>query len=198
VNYPVHAKESPKDSESIQFQLVPARQTIIPCVAAPGKNPKVTVTVKRGDLNDTMTVHAEGFKSGIQFDLFTIQNSPFLSNGQPDPNFKGFGLSWYQTDLEPGSVTIRTILLDQIFGFVSTNPQSASPLQPTRTFHVGFWFNNPDDAVACNPNHQRIVTPFNGEFQAGPLAFISLPDPVSKLGPLCTKPNPNVPGGCDP
>lgn len=191
------AQAAPPDVTT--FDLLPANNAIIPCVAAPGKTPKVTVTVRRGELNDLMTINLQGFKPGIQFDLFTVQNSLLASNGTQDPNFKGFGLSWYQTDLKPGTTIVKTILLDQIFGFVQTIPQSASPLQPTRTFHVGFWFNNPDDAIACNPNQQRIVTPFNGEFQAGPLAFISVPDPKTGLGPLCTNPNTSTnPVSCNP
>jgi hypothetical protein len=191
------AQATPDDV--VRFELRPASEAIIPCVAAPGKTPKVKVTIKRGDRNDQMSVKLEGFKPGIKFDLFTVQNSLFQADGGRDANFKGFGLSWYQTDLEPGVTSVRTILLDQIFGFVQTVPQSASPLQPTRTFHVGFWFNNPDDAIACNPNNQRIVTPFNGELQAGPLAFISVPDPYTNLGPLCTKPNTSTsPATCDP
>ncbi len=183
----------------VRFELYPASAAILPCVAAPGKTPKVKVTVRRGDRNDQMSVKLEGFKPGIKFDLFTVQNSTLQADGAKDPNFKGVGLAWYQTDLEPGVTSIKTILLDQIFGFVQTVPQTASPLQPTRTFHVGFWFNNPDDAIACNPNNQRIVTPFNGELQAGPLAFISVPDQATKLGPLCTKPNKSTsPASCDP
>ena len=183
----------------VRFELYPASAAILPCVAAPGKTPKVKVTVRRGELNDQLSIKLEGFKPGIKFDMFTVQNSALKADATKDPNFKGFGLAWYQTDLEPGVTSIRTILLDQIFGFVSTTPQTASPLQPTRTFHVGFWFNNPDDAIACNPNNQRVVTPFNGELQAGPLAFISVPVAETNLGPLCTKPNKSTnPVSCDP
>ena len=145
----------------VRFELRPVSEAIIPCVAAAGKTPKVKVTIKRGDRNDQMLVKLEGFKPGIKFDLFTLQNSLLQADGARNPDFKGFGLVWYQTDLEPGVTSVKTILLDQIFGFVQTIPQSASPLPPTRTFHLGFWFNNPDDAIACNPNNQRIVTPFN-------------------------------------
>ena len=42
------------------------------------------------------------------------------------------------------------------------------------TFHVGFWFNDPADAAACNFDVTK-PTPFNGEHRAGPLAMISRP-----------------------
>ena len=144
----------------------------------------------RGKLNDALILDLDGFKSGLQFDLFTVQHSPFLFNGAKDPAFTGsFGLAWYQSDIEiprhsdRGHVQIRTILLDQIFGF---DPEVK--LAPTNTFHVGFWFNNPQDAAPCGFNPAK-PTPFNGEHKAGPFAMISLPAHDSKLGPLCTDPN---------
>jgi hypothetical protein len=132
-------------------------------------------------------LHAYHLKPHLAFDLFTIQNSNLLASGAPDPEFKNFGLAWYQTDVQADSngeaeVAIKTILLDQIFGF-----DPASGLQPTHTFHVGFWFNNPDDAVACGFDPRK-PTPFNGEQHAGPNAMISLPTAVTGLGPLCTQP----------
>jgi hypothetical protein len=94
-------------------------------------------------------------------------------------------LAWYQTDLEANAsgvmfATLHTIIINQIFGF---DPGVSLP--PTNTFHVGFWFNNPADATACGFTG---FTPFNGEHHAGPLAMISLPDSVTKLGPLCLSP----------
>ena len=158
--------------------------------------PKATVTVVRGSRNDTLTLTLTGFKSGLGFDMFTVQNSPQKANGSADPGFVDFGLAWYQSDVEVGSTgssttTIRTILLDQIFGF-----DPAVGLAPTNTFHVGFWFDSPDEAAACGFTG---FTPFNGEHHAGPLAFVSRPDATTKLGPLCTNPDTStVPATCNP
>ena len=125
-----------------------------------------------------------------------------LDASTPNPDFKGsFGLAWYQSDIQigkridEGHVRIKTILLDQIFGF---DPDAA--LKPTNTFHLGFWFNNPQDAAACGfpANDPTKFTPFNGEHKAGPLAMISVPDPHTQLGPLCTDPDPSQPSGCNP
>jgi hypothetical protein len=115
-----------------------------------------------------------------------------------DPSFVNFGLAWYQTDLQvgssgSGSAKIQTILVNQIFGF-----DPAASLAPTNTFHVGFWFNNPNDAAACGFDVTK-PTPFNGEHQAGPLAMESLPDATTDLGPLCLNPNTStVPATCNP
>jgi hypothetical protein len=156
------------------------------CLAAPGKTPAATATVNRGSVNDTLTLSMSGFKPGLDFDLFTVQRSNQLANGSPDPAFHGsFGMAWYQSDIHVKSdgtakTKIKTILLDQIFGF-----DADTGLAPTNTFHVGFWFNDPADAAACGFTG---FTPFNGEHHAGPLAFITRPNATTKLGPLCTDP----------
>lgn len=171
----------------IVFDLVP-QPKFINCLGEPyGETPTAQVIVQRGELNDVLILRAKHLRPNLGFDLFTIQNTNLLSNGTPDPNFKNFGLAWYQTDVQADSegnaeVAIKTILLDQIFGF-----DPASTLAPTHTFHVGFWFNKPEDAAACGFDPSK-PTPFNGEQNAGPNAMISLPNPVTKLGPLCTGP----------
>jgi hypothetical protein len=171
----------------IVFNLVP-QPKFIGCLGVPGHPaPSAQVIVQRGELNDVLILRAKHLKPNLGFDLFTIQNTNLLSNGKVDPNFKNFGLAWYQTDVQADSngyaeVAIKTILLDQIFGF-----DPASSLEPTHTFHVGFWFNNPEDAAPCGFNPAD-PTPFNGEQNAGPNAMISLPNSVTDLGPLCTNP----------
>lgn len=175
-------------SDEVTFDLVPNPQ-FASCLSNPWsyETPRAKVTVVRGKLNDHLILEAYNIKPNLKFDLFTVQNSPFLADGSKDPKFKNFGLAWYQSDVEANrhgraDVSIRTILLDQIFGF---DPNTA--LAPTNTFHVGFWFNNPEDAAACGFDPSK-PTPFNGEHKAGPLAMISLPT-SSGLGPLCTNPD---------
>jgi hypothetical protein len=169
------------------FNLVP-QPKFVKCLGVPGgETPTAQVIVQRGSANDVLILRAHNLRPNLGFDLFTIQNSNLLSDGAVDPNFKNFGLAWYQTDVQAdgngnADVAIKTILLDQIFGF-----DPAAGLQPTHTFHVGFWFNTPEDAVACGFDPTK-PTPFNGEQDAGPNAMISLPNYVTNLGPLCTGP----------
>jgi hypothetical protein len=176
------------DVKQITFDLTPQPKFASCLGVEGGPAPTATVTVKRGALHDTLTLSAQNLKPQLGFDLFTIQNTNLLADGQPDPNFVNFGLAWYQTDVQANGegeakVTIQTILLDQIFGF-----DPAADLPPTHTFHVGFWFTNPEDAVACGFNPAS-PTPFNGEQNAGPNAMISLPNAKTNLGPLCTSAN---------
>jgi hypothetical protein len=191
---PTTASAQDKKDE-ISFDLVPNPQFVNCLRQNSFEEPKGRVTVIRGTLNDTLILDLDGIKPGLGFDLFTVERSSLLAKNTPDPDFatkfnKSFGLAWYQSDIQipkhsdDGHVRIKTILLDQIFGF---DADANVRLKPTNTFHVGFWFNNPQDAVACNfdPNNP---TPFNGEHRAGPLAMISVPDPNTKLGPLCTDP----------
>jgi hypothetical protein len=181
------------DVNEIHFKLYPNKPFIACMAASSSITPTVDAVVKRGSLNDTLTLTLRNFKPGLKFDLFTVQRSNQLANGQPNPNFKSFGLAWYQSDVEANKlVTIKTILLDQIFGF---DPDVK--LNPTNTLHVGFWFNNPDDAAPCG--FAGPPTPFNGEHKAGPVAFITRPTPTTHLGPLCTKPNTSTkPATCNP
>jgi hypothetical protein len=166
--------------------------------ADPTRPPTATVAVTRGSLNDVLTLNIKNIKPNLAFDLFTVQRSNLLSNGTVKPGFTNFGLAWYQSDvhansLGTGTVRIQTILLDQIFGFDPDNS-----LAPTNTFHVGFWFNKPSDAQPCSAT-PITPTPFNGEHNAGPLGMISVPNAVTGLGPLCTKPNTStVPATCNP
>jgi hypothetical protein len=185
----------------VSFQFAP-NPKFLRCVAAypddPSRAPVVEATVVRGDLNDGMFLRGRNIKPGLAFDMFTVEHSSLGADGKPDPAFKNFGLAWYQSDLEAKDngkmrAEIRTILLDQIFGF-----DPAVGLPPTGTFEVGVWFNNPADAQPCSAD-PIVPTPFNGEHQAGPLAMISLPNADTGLGPLCTKPDTSVtPARCDP
>ena len=192
---------SVKDAEvkQIQFDLH-VNPKFQACLGVNGQTPTAHVTVKRGPLSDTLTIQGENFRPKLAFDMFTVQRSNLLSNGSADPNFTTFGLAWYQSDLEANKngefkATIKTVLLDQIFGF---NPDVTLP--PTQTLHVGFWFNDPNDAnengCTFDTSHP---TPFNGEHKAGPVAMISVPDATTNLGPLCTNPNTQTqPATCNP
>lgn len=171
----------------INFTLAP-QPKFVACLGVPGRPaPSAQVIVQRGELNDVLILRAKNLKPYLKFDLFTTQSTNLLSTGKPNPNFSNFGLAWYQSDVQADAfgkaeVTIKTILLDQIFGF-----DPASSLEPTHTFHVGFWFNDPESAAPCGFNPAD-PTPFNGEQHAGPNAMISLPDATTNLGPLCTNP----------
>jgi len=137
----------------------------------------------------------KNFKPGSAFDLFTIERTNLKSDGSVDPDFKTFGLAWYQSDIHVGDdgkaeAVVKSILLDGIFGFdadpLPGSVTGAPLVPPTHTFHVGFWFDGPQDAAACGFDPTK-STPFNSEHKAGPNAMISLPDPATGLGPLSSK-----------
>jgi hypothetical protein len=181
------------------FSLHP-NPTALKCLQKATFTPFATVIVGQGALTDDLTIEGGNIKPGLQFDLFTVQTSSLLASGGADPAFKNFGLAWYQTDVEASPsgqifATLHTILVNQIFGFdAGTTP----PLAPTNTFHVGFWFNDPNDAVPCGFNAAKPM-PFNGRHKAGPLAMISVPNATTRLGPLCLSPNTSThPATCNP
>src|SRR5215469_14284689 len=86
------------------FKLTPR---LLKCLARfPGDAdhpPTAHVTVTRGNLNDFLFLRLSNIKPGLAFDLFTVQRSNLLANGTPDPNFKNFGLAWYQSDIQVDS-----------------------------------------------------------------------------------------------
>jgi hypothetical protein len=195
------AASGASDKTYTSFYLKP-NPKFVRCLAKypddPSRPPTARVDVVKGDLNDTLNLHVSNIKPNLAFDLFTVQRSSLDANGnaiQPPPSF---GLAWYQSDVEAngngrGDVKIKTVLADQIFGV----DVDQSPPNPINTFHVGFWFNNPQDAKDCGFDVTK-PTPFNGEHQAGPLAMISTPDAQTGLGPLCLNPDSSKPSGCNP
>lgn len=181
-----HATGAPSLVHQTKFSLFP-NVPFLNCLAPAGQTPTVQATVTRGDLHDSLTLQLAHFKPNLGFDLFTVQRSNQTATGGPVTGFTNFGLAWYQSDVQTnssgtGTVTIKTILLDQIFGF---DPDVS--LAPINTFHVGFWFASVAEAQPCSAT-TLAPTPFNGEHDAGPVAFITRPNATTNLGPLCTRP----------
>jgi hypothetical protein len=136
-------------------------------------NASGTIKIFKQGPVEKMTVSVQNMPKNTDFDVFVIQQAV-----GPD-----FGLSWYQGDLETdkngkgsqnfvGRFSIETFIVgvgatsaprphvDQPFPDASTNPTT----NPVHTFHVGLWFNSPNDAAAGCPNTE---TPFNGDHTAG-------------------------------
>jgi hypothetical protein len=147
------------------------------------------VTIKSLGPVEVMNVRAADLPPNTDFDFFVIQvpNTPF-------------GISWYQGDLEsdssghadgtfigrfsietftvaPGVAPAPQVFNDQPFPNASQNPA----FNPVQMYHLGLWFNSPEDAAAAGC--PATVTPFNGEHNAGvqALSTRNFPD---QFGPL--------------
>jgi len=137
------------------------------------------VTIIPGSQNDTMDVSVWGMPRNAEFDLFVIQ--------QP---LKPFGVSWYQTDVNAdshgfGHATVRGVFDVETF---SVSPGGTTTFAPTHQYHLGLWFNDPNVPfnLGCEPNGpgaKPIVTPFNGEQDAGIQALNTSEFP-DNAGPL--------------
>ncbi|MFO1153530.1 MAG: hypothetical protein U1E42_07665 [Rhodospirillales bacterium] len=137
---------------------------------------------------ERMTVVAHNLPPDTEFDLFVIQ----LAEAP-------FGLSWYQGDMESngagvaratflGRFNIETFIVAPGTGpapVVHRNPipdADQNPATgPVHTFHLGLWFNSPEDAAAAGC--LGAVTPFNGEHNAGVQALSTRQFPPAQ-GPL--------------
>lgn len=124
---------------------------------------------------EVMHVAVRGLPPNTDFDFFVIQipTAPF-------------GLSWYQGDIEtnahgrghqifigrfnietfivaPGVADAPVVNFEDNPPFPDADKNPATP--PVQIYHLGLWFNSPDDAKAAGcPD---TVTPFNGEHHAG-------------------------------
>lgn len=159
------APTSAMAEDLIRFEMVPSLDTCLPQATA-------DVRIRSLGQAERMTVWVEGLPPETEFDLFVIQ--------VPGPPF---GLSWYQGDIETdeygkgrgvfvGRFNIETFIVapgvapaplvhEEPIADAEENPATA----PVHTFHLGLWFNSPDDAIAAGC--LDIVTPFNGDHTAG-------------------------------
>ena len=167
------AFDTDNDGDDFKFDLVrSAGLANFPKVA-----PKAHGRVKIESVGpvEIMKVKVWGLPADTNFDFFVIQV----------PNFP-FGLSWYQGDINTnddgvgygefiGRFNIETFIVAPGVAAAPSDPFHDpkripdAPQNPTtnpvQLYHLGLWFNNPEDVVkAGGPD---IVTPFNGEHDAG-------------------------------
>lgn len=177
-------RSSASPAQHLIFAMQAAQSTCLPYAAG-------RVTISSLGPVENMHVEVEGLPPNTDFDFFVIQvpKAPF-------------GLSWYQGDIETddhgrgvGDFTGRfnqetfivapgaapaPVLHHSPIADAATNPQTG----PVHTFHLGLWFNSPQDAVRAGC--PGTVTPFNGEHNAGVqvLNTSNFPDTAGPLGHL--------------
>ena len=142
-------------------------------IGANGKAASARVKIKSEGTVEVMEVVVDNLPPKTDFDFFVIQ----APNGP-------FGMSWYQGDIEtdeyghgsekfigrfnletfivaPGAVPAPLVHHNPPNPDATTNPITG----PIHTFHLGLWFNSPEDAgkAGC----PTTVTPFNGDHNAG-------------------------------
>jgi len=191
-------QDNDQDSDVTTFRLAIVPQFIDCLRANHYEEPRVKGTVIHGKQTDTLILDMDGIKPNLTLSIFSDERSFFGPDGQKDPKFHGFGLSWYHGDIitpkhsDDGHVRIQTVLSDETFGF---DPDVNLP--PTNAYHIGLWFDDPQDAQGCSETPIK-PGPFNGEHASGPLAFETVPD-ANGVGPVCPHSNPGVngqPGTC--
>jgi hypothetical protein len=147
------------------------------------------VSIQSSGATDDLSISATGLPPNTDFGFFVIlvPNAPF-------------GLAWYQGDLVTddagnGMQHFRGRFSDETFivapGIASApvvfnNPPFPDAVQnrpsgPIHTYHLGLWFNSPEDAQRAGcPN---TVTPFNGEHHAG-IQVLNTSNYPDSSGPL--------------
>jgi hypothetical protein len=170
------------DHDEFKFDLVASSPNILP--QAHGR-----VRIESVGPVEIMNVTLWGLPPHTDFDFFVIQvpRAPF-------------GLSWYQGDIEtnrfgigfgrfvgrfndetfvvaPGVAPAPTPRTTPPLADANTNP----PTPPVQTYHLGLWFNSPEDAQKAG--FAPTITPFNGEHHAG-LQVLNSSNFPDNAGPL--------------
>jgi len=181
----VGATRSPAAEGSLDFDVVRSTAALnAGCL----DRAKGHATVRSQGEVEVMDLEVSGLPPRTEFDVFVIQvpNAPF-------------GMSWYQGDIQTnahgrgkvrfiGRFNVETFIVapgtapapfvhDNAFPDAIENPQTL----PIHTYHVGVWFNSPDDASAAGC--PASVTPFNGEHNAG-IQILSTRNFADDQGPL--------------
>jgi hypothetical protein len=157
---------TPSFAKNFKFPLV--RSSAV-ATCAPKASAVVTISPTGGG-KETLHVEVFGFKPNVELDVFIVQS----------PKAPLVGMSWYQGDMTTDSNGTAVADFEGRFNketFVvapgvvpapvlhpadaATNPAT----KPIHMFHIGIWFNKPDDAVA--EGCAATVTPFNGDHTAG-------------------------------
>lgn len=154
-------------------------------------NARAVATLTRLQQNNRLTVEVAGMPANVGLVLFVTQlpNAPF-------------GVSWYQGDFETNAngyarVSVQGIFNAETFSLSPDGPEGgADPtqdvtgkarvdtdavLRPTNQFHLGIWFDSPEDAAAAGC--PGATTPFNGTQDAGVQA-LNTANFDNNLGPL--------------
>ncbi|MFF5173372.1 hypothetical protein ACFY3U_12120 [Micromonospora sp. NPDC000089] len=175
------------DAHSFSFTMVRSQGAeAAGCLA----NARAVVRVYPVGVNEVLSIRAEGLPPRTNFDLFVLQvpNAPF-------------GVSWYQSDLRSNQNGVAWVTVVGRFNIetfaiapgvapapnthpgadATTNPA----FRPIHTYHLGFWFNSPQEAVAAGC--PGATTPFNGDHTAGVQAmstrnYPDLAGPLSQIG----------------
>jgi hypothetical protein len=169
----VMARDKDNDGDDFKFDLIRSKGLANFPTVAPNAHGRVKIE-SVGPV-EIMKVKVWGLPPNTGFDFFVIQvpNAPF-------------GLSWYQGDIETnkdgvgyaefiGRFNIETFIVAPGVAPAPNDPfhdpkripdASQNPkTDPIQTYHLGLWFNNPQDVVkAGGPG---TITPFNGEHDAG-------------------------------
>ena len=184
----VAAPKKPPKKNTIRFEMVrSAAAENGNCLA----NVRADVRVVSLGPVEELTVDAEGLPPNTEFDFFVIQ----VPNGP-------FGLAWYQGDVESndeGEAHQRFVGRFNIETFIVAQPPAGQPApvvhntppfpdasanpatEPIHTYHLGLWFNSPQDAQAAGC--PATATRFNGDHTAGIQVLSTRNFPVLE-GPL--------------
>jgi hypothetical protein len=152
-----------------------------------------TVTLNSLGIVEEMHIQVNFLPANTDFDVFVIQ--------QPNAPF---GLAWYEGDIltdSSGSGVTDLIGRFQFGTFIVAPGSTAAPVTqtkgpfpdassnlgkegPVQLYHVGIWFDSPQEALKLGCTPTLVTTPFNSEHQGGIQVLNSGIAKFTKIGPL--------------
>jgi len=159
--------EAAAPAQKIEFEMVRSSGAEADdCIEGAGAD----VTVKELGAVEKMTIKVHDLPAETEFDVFVLQSAEFP-----------FGVSWCQGDLTTdqsgnGKLEVRGRFNEETFAVANDSADAPTPhggddaaenppFEPVHTFHLGMWFNSPDDAADAGCSD--FGTPFNGDHTAG-------------------------------
>lgn len=185
------APDSHDDDDSLAFTM-----TVSAGAKACLPNATAKVKVSNAGPVDIMEVTVQGLPPKTEFDFFVLQvpKAPFgvawyLGDIETDKNGRGSQRFIGRFNIETFAVAPGSAPAPAVFSGPFPNATVNPSFNPIQMYHLGLWFNSPQDASAAGC--AATVTPFNGEHNAG-IQVLNTANFADDQGPL-RKLNPSAP-----
>ena len=163
--------------------------------------PRARATVIRGKLNDVLFLDLDGFKPGLQFDLFTVQRTSLLDAQLPIQISK-VALAWRGTSRtsRSASESTRVTFGSRPFCSIRFWFRSGCGTQTYQHLPPGILVQQSTRCGSLWLPSQRSdqVHSLQWRAQGRSAGHDQRPRSAHQLGPLCTDPDSSQPSGCNP
>lgn len=149
------ANSTSSSSQEIEFKLVPSTPAIAHCLPKLKASVEVALTTNQKGF-DKFQIEASGLPPHVDFTVFLLQ--------QPGPPFGAAQYSGdFTTDASGRGHNTFNLIVQEAFSSTIVNGNRVR----VDLNHVGFWFADQKGDDFCFPGQPDVITPFDGDNQAG-------------------------------